>query len=297
MKNRRRPHVATLPGLATAPRVQPPPPDARGRRPPEAPPGPARDGGTAASRRRALERLRAAIVECRRCPRLVAYREAVAATPPRRFRGQTYWARPLPGFGDPEARLLLVGLAPAAHGGNRTGRIFTGDESGAWLFRALWRAGFANQPTSVHRDDGLRLRDAFVTAALRCAPPANRPRPDELAACRPYLVEEVRLLRRVRVVVGLGRIGWHAYLDARRALGLPVPRPLPAFAHGALTTFEDGVTLIASYHPSQQNTFTGTLTRPMFQRVFRTARRLIEQAGAVTRSRRGPTADAAARPR
>jgi uracil-DNA glycosylase family 4 len=235
-----------------------------------------------------LGRLNARIVGCRRCPRLVAHREAVAAAPPRRYRGQTYWARPLPGFGDRDARLLLIGLAPAAHGGNRTGRIFTGDESGHWLYRALWETGFANQPTSLHQGDGLQLRDAYVTATLRCAPPANKPLPGEIASCEPYLLEELRLLARVQVVVGLGRIGWQAYLRARRTLGQPLPRPLPRFAHGALTTFEDGVTLIASYHPSQQNTFTGKLTRPMLRAVFRAARRVIrrgpEASRPVTRS-------------
>jgi uracil-DNA glycosylase len=224
-----------------------------------------------------LARLNARIVRCRQCPRLVAYRRAVAAEPPRRFRGQVYWARPLPGFGDPQAHLLLIGLAPAAHGGNRTGRIFTGDESGNWLFRALWEAGFANQPTSVHRDDGLRLRDAYVTATARCAPPGNRPLPGEIANCEPYLLTELRLLRNVRVVVGLGRIGWEAYLRARRTLGLTLPRPRPAFGHAAVPTFDDGVSLIACYHPSQQNTFTGKLTRPMLGDVFRKARALLDR--------------------
>jgi uracil-DNA glycosylase family 4 len=224
-----------------------------------------------------LARLNARIVRCRRCPRLVRHREAVAAAPPRRFQGQRYWARPLPGFGDPTARLLLIGLAPAAHGGNRTGRIFTGDESGNWLFRVLWETGFANQPTSTHRDDGLRLRDAYITATIRCAPPANRPRPEEIANCEPYLLEELRALPRVRVVIGLGRVGWQAYLRARRALGLALPRPLPAFAHGAASRFDDGVTLLASYHPSQQNTFTGKLTRAMFRAVFEQARRCLDE--------------------
>jgi uracil-DNA glycosylase len=219
-----------------------------------------------------LDRLHARIIRCRRCPRLVAYRVAVARNPPRRFRGQSYWARPVPGFGDPGARLLLIGLAPAAHGGNRTGRIFTGDESGNWLYRALWEAGFANQPTSTHRDDGLTLRDAYVTATVRCAPPANKPAPSEVANCAPYLLEELRLLQGVQVVVALGRIAWQAYLRARRALGLPLPRPLPRFAHGATVTFPDGVTLIATYHPSQQNTFTGKLTREMLREIFVEAR-------------------------
>ena len=157
--------------------------------------------------------------------------------------------------------------------------MFTGDESGHWLFRALWEAGFANQPTSIHRADGLRLRDAYITATIRCAPPANRPSPDEIANCEPYLLAELRLLRRVRVVVGLGRIGWQAYLRARRALGLPLPTPRPLFAHGAVTTFADGISLIACYHPSQQNTFTGKLTRAMLRDVFRRSRALLDGPG------------------
>jgi uracil-DNA glycosylase len=213
---------------------------------------------------RSISQLNARIVACRRCPRLVAHREAVAAAPPRRYLGQRYWARPLPGFGDPRARLLLVGLAPAAHGGNRTGRMFTGDRSGDWLFDALHHAGFANRPTSEHKGDGLGLIDAYVTAAGRC---------------EPYLLTELRLLTRVRVVVGLGRIGWQAYLRGRRALGAPRQRPAPQFGHGAVTRFDDGMTLIATYHPSQQNTFTGKLTRPMLRGIFETARRLLEQEG------------------
>jgi len=200
----------------------------------------------------------------------------VAAPPPRRYVGQHYWAKPLPGFGDPRARLLLVGLAPAAHGGNRTGRMFTGDRSGDWLFDALHHASFASQPTSTHAGDGLELNDAYITAAIRCAPPDNKPTPTEIAACEPYLLRELRLLSRVRVVVGLGRIGWQAYLNARRALGAPPLRPVPKFGHGALARFEDGIALIASYHPSQQNTFTGKLTRPMLRGVFQTARRILE---------------------
>src|SRR5499425_3168664 len=225
----------------------------------------------------ALARLNARIVRCRRCPRLVAHREAAAAAPPPRYAGQRYWARPLPGFGDPRARLLLVGLAPAANGGNRTGRMFTGDRSGDWLFDALWETGFANRPTSEHRDDGLRLLDAYITAAVRCAPPFNKPTLGEISRCEPYLLTELRLLARVRVVVGLGRIGWQAYLRGRRALGAPRERPAPRFGHGAITRFADGTTLLATYHPSQQNTFTGKLTRPMLRGIFETARRLLEE--------------------
>lgn len=225
-----------------------------------------------------LDALAARIVRCRRCPRLVAHREAVAAAPPRRHAGERYWARPLPGFGDRRARLLLVGLAPAAHGGNRTGRIFTGDRSGDWLFRALHETGFANQSTSERPGDGLRLRDAYVTAAARCAPPGNRPSPAEMAACEEYLLAELRLLRRVRVVIGLGRIGWTAYLRARRTLGAPPLRPAPAFAHGGMTRLPDGVALLGSYHPSQQNTFTGRLTREMLRSVLATARALLAGA-------------------
>jgi uracil-DNA glycosylase len=224
-----------------------------------------------------LDQLNARIVRCRLCPRLVAHRKAVAAPPPRRYLGQRYWAKPLPGFGDPRARLLLVGLAPAAHGGNRTGRMFTGDRSGDWLFDALHHAGFANRPTSTHAGDGLELIEAYITAAIRCAPPDNKPAPSEIAACEPYLLRELRLLARVRVVVGLGRIGWQAYLNARRTLGTPPLRPVPKFGHGALARFDDGITLIASYHPSQQNTFTGKLTRPMLRGVFETARGILQE--------------------
>src|SRR5438552_16027 len=223
-----------------------------------------------------LDHLNARIIRCRLCPRLVAHRKAVAAPPPRRYVGQHYWAKPLPGFGDPRARLLLVGLAPAAHGGNRTGRMFTGDRSGDWLFDALHHASFASQPTSTHAGDGLELNDAYITAAIRCAPPDNKPTPTEIAACEPYLLRELRLLSRVRVVVGLGRIGWQAYLNARRALGAPPLRPVPKFGHGALARFDDGIALIASYHPSQQNTFTGKLTRPMLRGVFQIARQILD---------------------
>jgi uracil-DNA glycosylase family 4 len=226
------------------------------------------------------ERLRALvrrIIQCRACPRLVRHRAAAAHDAPKRYRGQGYWARPLPGFGDPRARVLIVGLAPAAHGGNRTGRMFTGDRSGDWLFRALFEAGFANQAESSGPRDGLALRDAYITAAARCAPPANKPTPIELRRCQPFLLEELRLLERLRVVVALGKIAWDTYLRARREGGQAVPRPLPRFGHGALARMPDGILLLGSFHPSQQNTFTGKLTRPMLRAVFARARRLARR--------------------
>jgi uracil-DNA glycosylase len=198
----------------------------------------------------------------------------VAREKRRAFREWEYWGHPLPGFGDPAARLLFIGLAPAAHGGNRTGRIFTGDRSGDWLYEALHRFGFANQAMSVHRDDGLRLTDAYVTAAARCAPPDNRPTREEFANCRPYLQRELRLLCNLRVVIGLGKIAFDAYLAARHELGQRVPRPRPQFAH-ARTHQLDGIHLIGCYHPSQRNTQTGFLNREMFYRVFTTARGLL----------------------
>ncbi len=225
---------------------------------------------------RSLGTLQAEIVRCRMCPRLVAWREEVARKKVRRHRDEEYWGKPIPGFGDPEARLVLVGLAPAAHGGNRTGRVFTGDRSGDWLYGALYTFGFANQPTSRHRGDGLALKDAYVTAAVRCAPPANKPTREEMDACRPYLVRELALLRRVRVVVALGKIAFDSYLRVRRELGREAARPLPRFGHGKTYRMPEGVTIIASFHPSQQNTQTGRLTRAMFHAVFRKARRLLE---------------------
>jgi uracil-DNA glycosylase family 4 len=228
----------------------------------------------------------ARVVRCRACPRLVAHRERVARERVARFRDWTYWGRPLPGFGDPDAGLLVVGLAPAAHGGNRTGRIFTGDESGSWLFRALHAAGFANQPTSVSRDDGLRLRNAYVTAAARCAPPGNRPTPVEIARCRPYLVEELVRLERLRVVVALGKIAHDAFLAALAARGEVVPRPRPRFAHGAEHRLPNGLLLLCSYHPSQQNTFTGRLTRAMLDAVFARAAAALERPSSARASRR-----------
>jgi uracil-DNA glycosylase family 4 len=208
------------------------------------------------------------VIDCRRCPRLVAWREAVAAEKVARFRDWQYWGRPVPGFGDPDARMLIVGLAPAAHGGNRTGRVFTGDRSGDFLFASLHRTGYGNQPTSEHRGDGLQLSDCYITAAVKCAPPENKPTPIERDTCRPYLERELAVLRRVRVVVALGQFGWDA-VTAHHGV-----RPRPRFGHGAEVSLPDGTTLLGSYHVSQQNTFTGKLTEPMLDAVFARAREL-----------------------
>jgi uracil-DNA glycosylase family 4 len=201
----------------------------------------------------------------------VSWREEAARVKRAAYLADEYWGRPLPGFGDPRARVLVLGLAPAAHGGNRTGRIFTGDRSGDWLFAALWRSGFANQPTSVTREDGLKLHDCYVTAAVRCPPPSNRPHPVERDNCMPYLLRELSLLSRVRAIVCLGGFAWDVAFRAMRVLGVEVPRPRPRFAHGA-THASDKFTLLGCYHPSQQNTFTGKLTEGMMEEVFERAR-------------------------
>ena len=225
----------------------------------------------------AFEELQRTIINCRRCPRLVRWREAAARNPPRRYLGMEYWAKPLPGFGDPNARLLIVGLAPAAHGGNRTGRIFTGDRSGDWLYGALYAAGFANQPHSSHRDDGLKLRDCYVTAAVRCAPPNNKPTLIEFKRCRTYLIQELRLLPRTKVALALGKIAFDAFLAAYQENGGQLPKPRPAFGHGLVVSLANGPRLICSYHPSQQNTFTGKLTRSMFENVFTQAKAALAE--------------------
>jgi uracil-DNA glycosylase family 4 len=222
-----------------------------------------------------VEELQAEVANCFLCPRLVAWRESVAQNPPLRYRGEQYWARPIPGWGDASGRLLIVGLAPAAHGGNRTGRVFTGDRSGDWLFRALHKAGFANQPHSVARDDGLQLRDCYIAAACRCAPPDNKPLPEEMRNCRPYLLREMHLLPNITVLLGLGKIGFDAAFDATKLLGLTSLKARPKFGHGAEVLLGENLWLLGTYHPSQQNTFTGKLTEPMFDAVFARARELL----------------------
>ena len=243
---------------------------------------------TQASRHAALAQLERALIDCRRCPRLVAWREQVAREKRAAFAEQDYWGRPIPGFGDPDARVLILGLAPAAHGANRTGRIFTGDRSGDWLFASLWRTGFANQPHSVAADDGLRLDDCWVAAAVRCAPPANRPTPGERDNCLPWSVRELELLERVCVIVCLGGFAWDAALRLLAASGEPAPRPRPRFGHGA-ELHGDRRTLLGCFHPSQQNTFTGRLTEPMIDAVMARARELAPaRAGAQAAVRPGP---------
>ena len=227
-----------------------------------------------------LERLNQQIISCTKCPRLVEHRETVASTKRRMYLDWDYWGRPVPGFGDPQARVMIVGLAPAAHGANRTGRLFTGDRSGDWLYDALHRHGFANKATSKHRDDGLVLSDVYITAAIRCAPPGNKPLREELISCRPYFLEELELLDKTRIVLALGKIAFDYYLTAYRETYSKTmwPIPIPQFGHGSLSTLPTGVQLLASYHPSQQNTLTGKLTHEMFDSVFATTRRLLHSA-------------------
>jgi uracil-DNA glycosylase family 4 len=225
------------------------------------------------------DKLNQRIIRCRLCPRLTTYREGIGRDKKREFRDWDYWAKPLPSFGHPSARLLIIGLAPAAHGGNRTGRFFTGDSSGRWLFRALHKAGFANQPTWQRRDDGLKLLDCYITAVLHCAPPDNKPLPHETEHCSVYFDEELRRLKHLRVVIALGQIAFDNYLKSLRRLGVALPNPLPRFAHNTIHEPGGGLpALIASYHPSRQNTNTGKLTEPMFDAVFARARRLLDAA-------------------
>jgi uracil-DNA glycosylase family 4 len=215
-----------------------------------------------------LDQLHTDVVACTRCTRLRTYCAAVAREKRRAYLAWDYWGRPVPGFGDPAARLWVIGLAPAAHGGNRTGRVFTGDRSGDFLYAGLYRAGYANQPTSIARDDGLQLRDCYVSATARCAPPANKPLPSEVANCATYLDREWDLLRRKRVILALGKIAWDAAVALAVRQGCEMPKPRPAFGHGAIMLLSDGLTLVGSYHVSQQNTFTGKLTERMFDDVM-----------------------------
>jgi len=239
-----------------------------------------------------LEELQEKIIRCRKCPRLVNYLKEVQEHRPRRYRDWNYWSKPLPSFGDPKARVLIIGLAPAANGGNRTGRMFTGDRSGEWLFEALHRFGFANQPNSARRDDDFTLKDCYITATIRCAPPDNKPLPEEIENCRPYIFKELDLLKNVKVVVPLGQIAFTQALKSLRLKGFEIP-PL-TFGHGknyVLRTppIESGqansrlrtISLITTYHPSQQNTLTGKLTRPMFHKIFKMVRKELGGSGRI----------------
>jgi uracil-DNA glycosylase family 4 len=217
-----------------------------------------------------LDELQGTVIRCRKCPRLVNHRQEVARHRPKRYHDWNYWAKPLPSFGDPMARLLVVGLAPAAHGGNRTGRMFTGDRSGEWLFRALYEFAFANQPESSRRDDGFALIDCYITATIRCAPPDNKPLPEEIENCRPYLLKELALLRKISIFIPLGHIAFTQTLKVLRIRGMVIP-PVP-FGHGKVYPLPTGRNMITTYHPSQQNTQTGKLTKAMFHQVFRMAR-------------------------
>ncbi|MGA2623131.1 MAG: uracil-DNA glycosylase [Bacteroidota bacterium] len=224
-----------------------------------------------------LKILQKKVTQCGLCARLVRWRQKIAREKVARFKDSDYWGKPVPGFGDANARLLIVGLAPAAHGGNRTGRMFTGDRSGDWLYRALHKFGFANHPTSVSRNDGLKLKDCYITASARCAPPQNKLQLAELRQCRPYLLKEIQLLPNVRVIVALGKVGFDTVVDSFRELGMTQLKKRQSFGHGKEIRLNESQVLIASYHPSQQNTFTGKLTEPMFDDIFRRAREIVEK--------------------
>ena len=222
-----------------------------------------------------LAALQKKIVNCKRCPRLVLYQQQVAQQKVRRFREEVYWGKPVPSFGDTQARVLVIGLAPGAHGANRTGRAFTGDRSGMWLYDALYAYGFANQPQAEHRQDGLRLKDCYITQVIHCAPPGNKPTREEIMACHSYLLAELQLLINLQVVISLGRIAFDACLRVCREMTFPLPAPLPRFGHGQVYALANKVTLVSSYHPSQQNTQTGRLSRAEFHAIFETVRSLL----------------------
>ncbi len=227
--------------------------------------------------KRKLKELQDIVVRCRKCPRLVAYLEEVSDHIPRRYRDWDYWSKPLPGFGDSNAQVLIVGLAPAAQGGNRTGRMFTGDRSGEWLFNALYTFGLANQPNSLRRDDDFKLNSCYITATIRCAPPKNKPLPEEIENCRPYFLKELDLLKSVKVFVPLGQIALSQTVKSLRQRGLDIPAL--AFGHGKVYPLPNGQTIMTTYHPSQQNTQTGKLTRPMFHGIFKMVKKKIEDKG------------------
>src|SRR5262245_8900607 len=224
-----------------------------------------------------LGKLNLTITRCKKCPRLVKFREAIGKNPPLRYRGERYWARPLPGFGDPKAQIYIIGLAPAANGGNRTGRIFTGDRSGDWLYGTLYAAGLANQETSISKDDGLQVFNIYVGAAVRCAPPDNKPTIQEFENCRPYLAREFDLLPQIKAIVVLGSLAYNATKKILRSHGLPKDFRFPPFGHGKKVALPDGKTIICSYHPSQQNTFTKKLTREMFRKIFEDAKNIVRE--------------------
>ncbi len=217
------------------------------------------------------------IINCTKCSRLVKWREEIAATKVRRFSEESYWGKPVPGFGDPNAEILLIGLAPAAHGANRTGRMFTGDESGKWLYRALYKNGFSNKVESVAKNDGLILYNVYITATCRCAPPQNKPSNEEIQNCRPYILNELHLLKKLRVIIGLGKIGFDAAFDCIKESGLTDLNHRPKFSHGAIIQLNTNLILIGSYHPSQQNTFTGKLTELMFDSIFTAAKKNLNK--------------------
>ncbi|MEW6128940.1 MAG: uracil-DNA glycosylase [Acidobacteriota bacterium] len=232
------------------------------------------------SKRQAINLLQREIISCARCPRLVAWREQCAREKVKRFQQEDYWGKPVPSFGDPQARLLIVGLAPAAHGGNRTGRMFTGDRSGDWLYRALFRAGFANQAESINKNDKLELTDCYITAMAHCAPPDNKPTTEEINHCRPFLLREFELMPQVKAIIALGQLAFKASISTFKALHPQAKISGAHFAHGAEVSLNDNLRLLASYHPSQQNTFTGRLTETMLDAIFHRARQIIENADA-----------------